>query len=109
MNRRLLFSVDIGPALNGTKRTEAQPQSKARYRGSDLENICTGGAKIGRYANHGVDRDEPRNNSHDFLLSICTALPEATARAHDHRQEAEPEIDRNDAAHLIQLLGSFGE
>jgi hypothetical protein len=36
-------------------------------------------------------------------------LPEATARAHDHHQEAKHEIDRDDASDLIQVLGGFSE
>ena len=48
------------------------------------------------------------HQGHDFLLAIHTALPEATARAHDHDQETKHEIDRNDVADLIQLLSGVG-
>jgi hypothetical protein len=33
----------------------------------------------------------------------------ATAHAYDHREEAEHEIDRDDASDPIQVLGGFGE
>jgi len=36
-------------------------------------------------------------------------LPEAAARAHDYRDEAEREVDRNDAANLVQMFGRFRE
>ena len=42
-------------------------------------------------------------------LPIHTVSPETTTGGHTHGEEAEHEIDGNDASDLIQFLGGFGE
>ena len=41
-------------------------------------------------------------------LPIHTVSPETTTGGHTHGEEAEHEIDGNDASDLIQFLGGFG-